>query len=190
VPMALHSVPRLPHRAVAEVVCPSPHRAVQRARDFHPRRLVAGPQSPTNLVPNRSHGFLRGARTVIASASSRRVHGSEGVSEKVEGLTSSVAHPRLGLVQREPDAGHPSPSRVENLAGPVPTEDHEIVSVGHQHRAVPAVQTVLAKRLDEAMHIDVRHQWRNYSLNAKDNFQFERVIKSWRTRPLLDLRRK
>jgi hypothetical protein len=28
VPMALHPVPRLPHRAVAEVVGPSPHRAV------------------------------------------------------------------------------------------------------------------------------------------------------------------
>src|SRR5713226_8788899 len=136
--MALHPVPRLRHRAVAEVVGPSPHRAVQGAHDLLPRRLVAGPQSSTNLVPNRGHGFLRGACTVIASAGSRRVHGSEGVPEKIEGLASSVAHPRLGLVQREPDAGHPSPSRVENLAGPVPTEDHESSSAGESHpRALP-----------------------------------------------------
>jgi hypothetical protein len=39
--------------------------------------------------------------------------------------------------------------------------NHEVVGVGHQHRAVPAVQTVLAKRFDEAMHVDVRQQWRS-----------------------------
>jgi hypothetical protein len=35
------------------------------------------------------------------------------------------------------------------------------------------------------------HQWRRrHSPNAKGNFQFERVILGWRTRALLDLRRK
>jgi hypothetical protein len=40
------------------------------------------------------------------------------------------------------------------------------------------------------MEINVRQQGRNYSPNAKGNFQFERVITGWRGTPLVDLRLK
>jgi len=33
-------------------------------------------------------------------------------------------------------------------------------------------------------------KWRNYALNAKDNFRFERTIVGWRSGDVLDLRRK
>ena len=40
------------------------------------------------------------------------------------------------------------------------------------------------------MEHDVGQEWRQGSLNAKDNFRFERTILGWRGRCLLDLRRK
>src|ERR1700730_4907515 len=101
--MELHHVPRLRHRTVAEVGRPSPNSTVQSARDLRPRRLVSRPQSSTNLVPNGSHGFLRRARTVIASASSRRVHGPEGVSSPGELHPEALAEPDVNL------SAHPAP---------------------------------------------------------------------------------
>jgi hypothetical protein len=45
--------------------------------------------------------------------------------------------------------------------------------------------------LVEIVQEDVRQQRREDALNAKDNFQFERMIDGWRQRHLLlDLRRK
>jgi hypothetical protein len=40
----------------------------------------------------------------------------------------------------------------------------------------------------DVMQEDVREQRRNYALNAKDNFRFERTIIGWRGRVVLDLR--
>jgi hypothetical protein len=37
---------------------------------------------------------------------------------------------------------------------------------------------------------DVGQHWRNYSLNAKGNFRFEREIGGWRGGSVIDLRRK
>src|SRR6267143_4254755 len=102
------------------------------------------------------------------------MHRTKGVAEKVEGLASGVAHTGLGLIYHEPDAGHPPPSRLEDRCRIVPTEDHEVISVRDQHRTIPTVQTVFAKRLDEPMHVDVRQQWRTHSPNAKGNFDCPR----------------
>jgi hypothetical protein len=44
--------------------------------------------------------------------------------------------------------------------------------------------------LQEPVHIDVGEQWARGSLNAKDNFRFERTIMGWRERRVVDLRRK
>ena len=158
-----HPVSRLRHRPIAEVGRPSPHHAVQAPRHVFPWRVITGPQASPDMLLDRGHSLLGRPRTVVASAGSRRVHRPEGIAEEVEGLASGVAYTRLGLVQRETDAGHPSPSRFEDLTGAMPTQDHEIVRVGHQHRVVPTIQTMLAKRLDETMHVDVRQQWRCHS---------------------------
>ena len=40
------------------------------------------------------------------------------------------------------------------------------------------------------MHVHIGQQGRDYSPNAKGNFQFDRVITGWRDRPVLDLRLK
>src|SRR5262249_11470365 len=170
VQMQMYRAPRLRDRAIAEVVGPSLHRTVQVAGHFLPWRLDPGPQPAPNAFLDGGHRFLRRLRPVVATAGARRVHWSEGIAEKRKELASRVTHSGLGLVQREPDAGHPSPCRLEDLTGSVPAEDHKVVSVGDQHRSVPTVQTVFAKRLDEAMHVDVRQQWRRHSPNAKGNF--------------------
>ena len=40
------------------------------------------------------------------------------------------------------------------------------------------------------MQEQIRQQWADGSLNAKDNFRFERTIVGWRGRCVVDLRRK
>src|SRR5262245_50455950 len=156
----MYRAPRLRDRAIAEVVGPSSYGTVQGAHDCLPWRLETGPQPVPNAFLDGGHRFLRRLRTVVTAAGARRAHRSEGIAEKRKGLASRVTHSRLGLVQREPDAGHPSPGRLEDLIGSVSAEDHEVISIVDQHRAVPTVQTVFAKRLDETMHVDVRQQWR------------------------------
>src|SRR5262245_38460057 len=150
VQIQMYRAPRLRDRAIAEVVGPSSYSTVQGAHDFFPWRLETGPQPAPNAFLDGGHRLLRRLHAVVAAAGARRVHRSEGIAEKRKGLASGVTHSGLGLVQREPDAGHPSPSRLEDLVGSVPAEDHKVVSVGDQHRSVPTVQTVFAKRLDEA----------------------------------------
>lgn len=39
----------------------------------------------------------------------------------------------------------------------MPTQDHEVISVGHQHRAVPSVKTVIATRLNPLYSSGGRH---------------------------------
>src|SRR5262249_45352458 len=124
VPMALHPAPRLRHRTVAEVVGPSPHCAVQRARDLQPRRLVVGPQSSTNLVPNRGHGFLRGARTVIASPVRGECMGPKEYPRKSKDshralhtrvLVSFSASPMLVIHRRVVSSTSPAPCRQRTM---------------------------------------------------------------------------
>src|SRR5713226_1112622 len=66
-----HIALRLCHRTVREVACPSPHGAVEVAGHVVPRRLVAAPQLPTNVLPDGGDGLLGRASTVVASAGSR-----------------------------------------------------------------------------------------------------------------------
>ena len=40
------------------------------------------------------------------------------------------------------------------------------------------------------MQEQIRQERRDYALNAKDNFRFERTIVGWRSGDVLDLRRK
>jgi hypothetical protein len=115
----LHIVPRLRDRAVREVPAPAPHRAVQRASHVLPRRLIPGPQPATNGVLYERDSLLRWPHPVVAGAGPRQVHRAEGVAEEIEGVASGVPQPRLVLVQREPDTGHPAPSRLQHLGRPV-----------------------------------------------------------------------
>jgi len=71
VKMQRHIVPRLRHRTVGKVGRPAPHRAVQVTRHVVPRRLVAAPQSPTNVLPDGGDGLPGRPGTVVASAGSR-----------------------------------------------------------------------------------------------------------------------
>jgi hypothetical protein len=45
-------------------------------------------------------------------------------------------------------------------------------------------------RIERVVQEEIRQQRADYSPNAKGNFQFERVVEGWRSRAVLDLRRK
>lgn len=69
---------------------------------------------------------------------------------------------------------------------------HGVVRVSHQD--APTLE-VRARRCFEpfvqhVVQVDVRKQRRDGSLNAKDNFRFERTIMGWRERRMVDLGRK
>jgi len=73
-------------------------------------------------------------------------------------------------------------------------EDHEVIGESGVFDArPPLVAGDFLRSLQHAIHlieVHVAEQGRNYSPNAKGNFQFERVIVGWRGRAVLDLRRK
>jgi hypothetical protein len=50
--------------------------------------------------------------------------------------------------------------------------------------------TVFTPEVKHIMQVDIREQGRDYSPNAKGNFQFERVVAGWRGTSVLDLRLK
>jgi hypothetical protein len=68
--------------------------------------------------------------------------------------------------------------------GPGATGHHPVVS--------PPCEPVsfVPHLLIEGGQQDVAQQRRDYALNAKDNFRFERTIVGWRSGDVLDLRRK
>ena len=53
--------------------------------------------------------------------------------------------------------------------------------------AEPCPDPVIARA---QCHREVAPAMRSYSMNAKGNFRFDRVISGWRNRPVLDLRLK
>jgi hypothetical protein len=67
-----------------------------------------------------------------------------------------------------------------------------IVSITNHHHVTPrcAPAPLQSPQVEDKMEINVRQQGRNYSPNAKGNFQFERVITGWRGTPLVDWRLK
>ena len=73
-------------------------------------------------------------------------------------------------------------------------QDHQIVSESRVFDAgVLPVTRDFFRSLQHPIHlgeIDIAEQRRDYALNAKDNFRFERTIVGWRSGDVLDLRRK
>ena len=134
VQMLLHRVPRLCHRCVGELGQPSPLRRGSAHGPRLPTVPGPGPQPLTDGHYDGRDGLLRRPYPVVAAASPRRVHRAEGVAEEIEGVAPSIPHSRLAAVEREPDAGHPSPGRLEHLGRPG-RENDEVIGVGHRHRA-------------------------------------------------------
>jgi hypothetical protein len=52
------------------------------------------------------------------------------------------------------------------------------------------VTPLLYPQVEHVVQVDICQQRRCHSPNAKANFQFERVVRGWRDRPVLDLRLK
>jgi hypothetical protein len=106
-------------------------------------------------------------------------------SEKLE-PARNVHNPGLRLIERyaEPFENlHRSRQGVLRL-GPCPTGHYPVIRPSRE--LVPLSPHLLIKGSQQ----DIAQQWRDGSLNAKDNFRFERAIVGWRGQCVVDLRRK
>src|SRR6202051_2601988 len=101
----------------------------------------------------------------------------EAVSQKIEPLSPCLLHAGLRLVQRESNPGHHTPRPTQCLGRATATENHEIIRVvdhlGSENLPPPGDPPVLQK----TVHVQVGEQGADDSLNAKDNFQFERTVR-------------
>jgi hypothetical protein len=103
---------------------------------------------------------------------------------------SQVHQPRVRGMQSQSEPFHYQPDPPERFPGRRfrPAQSHEIVAISDQDSKLAT-----ACRPDpiQLVQVDVGQQRRDHSPYTKGNFEFERVVRSWRTRsPVLDLRRK
>ncbi|MCP1737483.1 hypothetical protein M2209_008894 [Bradyrhizobium elkanii] len=109
-------------------------------------------------------------------------------------LEPEVYEAGLGRMELKPIPTEPLIQHVQqSLAGQVVLEgNHRVISVSGQLASTfePRSRHLLEPFIQHVVQVDVCKQWRDGSLNAKDNFRFERVIVGWRDRAVVDLRRK
>ena len=112
------------------------------------------------------------------------------VPEKYKGLTPRVDHPRLlrmqGQAEPREQVVHPRPFSVR----PSRRQQYEIIRIPDEPSLEVASLNALTETPVEQVEVHVREERRNHSPNAKGNFQFEHVIVGWRSRAVLDLRRR
>src|SRR5712691_3810367 len=126
---------------------------------------------------------------------------TEVKTQKSEALALREVHPpslllvHLDLERRQFLSKSPFDRRTKPALARMPVhQDHQIIGEpGVLDIRPPLNPSDLLRSLQHRVHfveIHVTEQRRNHSPNAKGNFQFERVVVGWRSRAVLDLRRK
>ena len=145
---------------------------------------------PTHRSPRRPP--LQVEDTLPRPLPDRPAHALTQVTpEKVETLptTREVDHSRLLRMQLKPEPRehvvHATP-RFLDLRLRI-AHHHEVIGIADQRAQSCALGLPYPV---EDVQVDVGQQRRDHAPYAKGNFQFERVIASWRAQPVLDLRRK
>ena len=144
--------------------------------------LQAVPAGAARLCPNTLTQRLQAFTPHPAPS------GLEAITQEREAFALFAAIPNVGLgrIERKPVVLNPGVHFLKcRLRFCDATAKHdEIVGIAHHPITFVLHMTV------QGMQVDVRQQRADHSPYAKGNFQFERVVKGWRSIPLLDFRRK
>src|SRR5215470_9734723 len=162
---------RLVDGTYIEVVRPSAQRAVQR------RHQLCGSLPCTRSVRqcmdflnHTLDALLRWPITQACLAGSRRIHPSERVAQKIELSFRDLTDSCLLLVDRQLQLSHDLAQLLQGLFGfAFPTQDHEVVGVGHDARAEASLQPEHLPSQHEPAHVEICQQRGDYSPNAKGN---------------------
>ena len=144
-----------------------------------------------DALEQASHGFLgRPSADVYAPALSMKT--SDRVSQKIERLFRQSGDTSLGLVHLQPKPCHECFHFRKRSRGITRTAaDHEVVGIIHNICVELFLMAVKLPCQQEATEIEVGQQWRYHAPYTKGNFEFERVVRGWRSSvPVLDLRLK
>src|ERR1700687_6245557 len=101
----------------------------------------------------------------------------EGVSQKVKPLCACLLDAGLRFVQRESHPGHHTPRPIQCLCCASAAEDHKIIGVGYNLGSENLTPSGDPPVFQKTVHIQIGEQGTDDSLNAKDNFQFERTVR-------------
>jgi hypothetical protein len=154
------------------------------------KRIASVVGSALSKIALITDAFLGRRRAQIPITLLAVVIRSERVAKEVEVLLAGILQLGFHLVEREPEPGHHRFGPRQRLGRMSAAEDDEVVGIGDDMGAERLAACGLAPMLEEAVHVQVGQHRACGSLNAKDNFQFERTIIGFRGRNVVDLRRK
>src|SRR5271157_474100 len=140
-----------------------------------PRAVIARRQMLPHVPLHLAHALLGWTVSDVFPASPPAEVRSECIPQKVESLPPRIPEARLLLVQCQfQPLQHPA-RPFQCLCRFAAAEYHEVVRVVHDSRPKLLRPPGLTPSLQHPVHIQVREQRANDGLNAKDNFEFERV---------------
>jgi len=164
--------------------------------------------APSHLLPHLHELCSHAVAPALAlqqEAPSTGFTTDEGKAQKLEGLRfteltssallrSETAELDLLRMKRQRKPPQPFTHRVQEAPGialMLATND-KIVGIPHDDHVTRGFtpSPALGPEVEGVVQVDVGQEWRDGSLNAKDNFRFERTIMGWRERRVVDLRRK
>ncbi len=183
-----------------EVVYPTPQHRIDKAYDPF-NRLRTVPVEHLLEHPQERRPLFELRRVVRPQYPAQAAQVAEVEAKEPEALASAKVYDAAFLIiDFDLEFGellaeaffHRSHQPVMPLVGV--NQDHQIVSVSRIFDiSVLAISGHFLDPLQHPIHlieVKVAEQGRNYALNAKDNFRFERTIVGWRSGDVLDLRRK
>jgi hypothetical protein len=139
------------------------------------------------IFPLCLHGLFRGGDIQIPKIATSKISVvSEGKSQKIDAGSGlpKIYGPRFLPVQFQIKPGlNLCLDKIAHPASLIPGQNHQIIRIADYMRLGPVTGTVGGvEDLLEPVKVNIRQKWRNDSANAKDNFEFFRVIpyqRSW-----------
>ena len=180
------------NRPKTEVVGPTVHHLIEFR--YYCLRIQLGPVAPgfaADRLTDADYSLLGRNRAQIGASRLRRVATSKRIAQKVELLFRQDRDPRLGFIHCQLQLCHHDPHRGQSFFRFAPTTDHEIIGIVDDVRSETLFVPQLLPSKHEPTHVKITEQRADHAPYTKGNFEFERVVRGWRTSyAVLDLRLK
>ena len=174
-----------------EVVPPSEHQSIQACHhDVFFQRPVSAPCQLADLAADAADARRAWARADICTSGVPAVVASNAVAEELERVLGHSAASGFPGIDRQFQPPHQTLDHRQHVRWRRSAEHHEVIGIIDDLRLeTPGIAQHLPAQY-KATHVDVGQKRGNHSPNAKGNFSFERGIQGYRSRPMVDLRRK